>query len=259
MARDGVVGLLRQAASDPVLGNFEIAIGREAQALLSKGITPAEARMILGTVAALSFDVEGFVDHYRVARDLSPDRRIRANFTIMALRLGLFQWATNQATELFHTYQDDVGVIKLAREVGAQSLNFELHFAAVEALEKLNVPPEALAVRFSTRARRMSHLWRERRVKWEEFIQRLDAAASVLREQREPIFDALYDMTPEGRLSYSFAVKADIDTITNINFAIVDRIVNGFDETLADVVTFSCLPARRELLPRRVPQPSQAT
>lgn len=234
-------------------------VARGAQSLLQKGITPDAAHALLGIVDALAGNSDGFIEHFRIAKQLSPNRRTRGQFAIFAMRLGLHRVAAEQAIELFRTYPDDVQVLKLAREVASHSLHFELFFAARTALHKLGIPDDELTAYCVPRFERTMQLCRSMDVGWDPLVTRADAAGTVLREFREPIFDVMYDTGTEGQLSHAFAVKADIDTITNINFAIVDRLVEQFDDTFAEVVTFCCLPARRELFARRVPKPSEAT
>jgi len=221
-------------------------IRRESQKVLRSHVTPDEAHMILGTVAALEFGVEEFFEHFRIAQQLSSHSNIRRNFAVMAMRCGFVREAYEATISLMRSYPDDLGILRLAREFSVNALQFGSFFEAEERLKRLNDKPESgviAAARFHELKARADQL----DISPEDVLDRLEFAGAIVRNAKEPIFSTLFDIGLEGRFSYSFGVKCDTDTLCDLNFKIAELIVSTFDDTLADLFTIGCLIHRSDM------------
>lgn len=230
-------------------------IEQDALALIKNGANPSEGHMLMGAVAALRFDADSFNDRFRIAKSLSADRHIRLNYSVMCNRLGLITSAFEEGRSLFERYPDDIAIVKAAQLTFMQSLNFDLMIEVEGHLRKLGVPEDKVHGIPSNRFAEVAQRVREKSVGHDAILERLEVASKILRDYREPIFGTLFDIGQYGRIGYAFAVKADIERMTELNFAIVDAVVEKFDDTLADIFTISCLVTRHELQPTRIFEP----
>lgn len=243
-----LLDVLQRLDNDRQPSEFELTrVEREAEKLVRSGGDPAKGHMVAGIASAFRGDWQEYERHFRISSELSPSRHVRHNNIKAGLRLAYASRPLALARELMQAYPDDLAVLKLVREVAVQTLEFEMIVRVQSALNKLGVGEEAGA---EEQIRRLM-LVRDRALRYgitsADIVARLDAAGEVLREAREPIFGVLFDFALDGRLGYSLSVKADIGTICDLNFRIVDRLVERFDDTLADLFTIGCLISRREL------------
>src|SRR5262249_32102465 len=149
-------------------------------------------------------------------------------------------------------------VLRIARGAAVECLDFGLVSKVDELYRRMEVnlrPDEIPGSRFIEAA----SLARELGAAPQDIVARLECAASVLRDAREPIFSTLFDMASDGRFSYAFGVKADVSEISNLNFRIVDELIGKFDNTFVDLFTIACLRTRDVLPPRGFFKPREET
>lgn len=229
-------------------------IEREGRQLLQSRVTPELAHMVLGTAAALKFDIDGFRDHFRIAQQNSSSPTIRTNFAVMALRLGLLKDAYGIVASLMGSYPDNLTTLGVAREVALAALQFDKMYEIQERLTRLQAKQETGYIEISRlsesteRAKRMG-------IQGDAILDRLEVASSILREAREPVFSRLFDIGLDGRFSYSLGVKCDVDTLCDLNFRIVDRMIESFDDTYSDLFTIGCLVHRGDVPTSRLSDP----
>lgn len=221
-------------------------VQREATTLVRSGAAPADGHMVLGMASAFQNDMGGFQHHFGIAFELTSERYIRKNFIFAALRLGLVEQPLAHARDLFQLYPDDIGALRLVHEMAVRALEFELAEHSERALRKLAAWREDEVI---TVAR--LRLARDRALRLgissSDIVARLETAAKVVREAGEPVFGLIFDFAREGRFSYGFVLRANVEVLCDINFQIVDRLVDQFDDTLADLFTICCLTRPSEL------------
>jgi hypothetical protein len=236
---------LRPLIEDRRPDAFSIArIRRDAEGLLRSGVMPGETHMILGTLDALEFNGAGFFDHFRIAQQLSGSQSVSANFSLVALRCGFVRESVEAANAFFHAHPDDLSVLKLAREIAVDSLQFGILLQVEERFAKLRSKPIGVArERFTSAIARAKHLG----ISEAAILDRIEFAGAILREEHEPIFSVLFDFALDGRFSYCFGVKCDVDTMCDLNFKMAEHLVDTFDDTLVDFFTICCLTHRGDV------------
>jgi hypothetical protein len=202
--------------------------------------------MLLGSLDALEFDLDGVKDHFRIAQQLSAERIIPFNFCVVGRRVGLIADIRRAADGLLSRYPDDVKVLNLVSEVAAICCDFGMLFEARERADRLGKPIEGMdSRRFVPVVANAEELG----ISTDDIVERLQAAASVLTKAREPNFGALFDVSPEGTLAYSFSLDASASELTNYSLSIADVLLDRFQDPLSDLITISCLKKRE--LPTR--------
>lgn len=242
-----LLDVLQRLRDDRRPSEFDLArVEREAEKLVRSGSDPAEGHMVAGIASALRGDWQEYERHFRISSELSPRRHIRHNDIMASLRLAYASRPLALARELMRAYPDDLVGLGLVRDVAVRTLEFDLMKQAQYALEKLGAQEADTELRMKKlaivhdRALRLG-------ISSADIVARLDAVGEILREAREPVFGSMFDFALEGRLAYSLAIKADIDTLCDLNFRIIDRLIERFDDTLADLLTIGCLVNRSEL------------
>ncbi len=244
---NALLNVIQRLSHERKPSQLELArVQREATTLIRSGAAPSDGHMMLGIVCAFQNDTDEFQRHFQIAFGLSSDRYIRKNYIFAALRLGLVEQPLAQARDLFQMYPDDIGALRLAHEMAMRALDFDLAERAEHALRKLEAwrTEEVITLaRMRPVRERASRL----RISTSDIVARLDVAAKTVRDAGEPVFGLVFDFGREGRVSYGIVLRASVDVLCDINFRIVDRLVDQFDDTLADLFTICCLTRPSEL------------
>lgn len=221
-------------------------VQREATALIRSGAVPAAGHMVLGIARAFQNDAEGFQRHFDIAFGLTSERYVKKNFIFAALRLGLIERPLAHARDLFQLYPDDIGALRQVNEVATRALDFELAESSEHALRKLEAWRVDDLITFA-RLRPAHERALRLGISSSDIVVRLEMAAKVVRDAGEPVFGLVFDFAREGRFSYGLVLRTNVDALCDINFRIVDRLVEEFDDTLADLFTICCLTRPSEL------------
>jgi hypothetical protein len=202
--------------------------------------------MILAALDAFTFDLDGVKDHYRIAQQLSSDRIIPFNFCVLARRVGLLAETRRVADSLLSRYPDDLKVLGLVDQVASTCCDFDLLMEVRSRISRLGAkwqgPDHAKFEPVLRLAKSMS-------ISVNQIVERLEAAATILQRAREPIFGAMFDISPDGTVAYAFGLDASVVELTDYSLSIVDVLIEKFDDPLADLITISC--QRKRELPTR--------
>ena len=229
----------------------------DAEKLVRSGVDPAQGHMILGSLDSLEFNVEGVKNHFKIAQQLSPDRVIPFNYCVVGRRIGLMGEIRKTADSLLSRYPDDLKVLNLVNEMAGVCCDLEMMFDARERSSRLGQDLNLGAIQQSkfipvaSRAKKLG-------ISTEEIVARLDVAGATLRDSREPCFGAIYEVSPEGTVAYSFGLEASSAELTEYSLAIVDALVDAFSDPLSDLITISCLK-KRELPTRELSRAGEET
>lgn len=225
---------------------------REAQSLMKS--SAADAHMVLGTLDALEFDVHGYLDHYRVAMQLSPERSLRVNFCVIGRRVLALREIYREAAALLESYPDDLHVLRVVEDAFFHCGDVAAVFGVHERRLKLGDTFVRGAITkwlpFLALAERMQ-------VNGGDVLDRIDVAAGVLRDAKEPVFGVLFDIGSDGVAAFSYSVEAPASELTDYSIAMADAIIDRFENPLSDLITISCLE-RRELHTGRIPFAGEA-
>lgn len=230
-------------------------IEREAQKLLTKGVDPVPGRALLGDIAALRHNLDDFLRNYRIAFRLSTNQLLRLNFVVMARRLGCYGEALEVILELARNYPDNIEVLRLARVHSLDCARWDIAKEMEMRLGKLGVSGDQLPV---SRFEKTEALVKAQSVTQEQIFERINSVAILLRNNREPLFGNLFDISLDGMVSYGFMVKAPLERIVDLNISIAEHIVARFENTLSEIITISCVTQRDALQTNRLSESSEA-
>lgn len=211
---------------------------QDGNKLVENFMTRAEGHHVLGMVATLQTQPDKVVEHFEKAMAAEANRAIECNALLSYGRLGLFAKAVELAERFLTIYRDDIERLKQAMDTLADTCQFGMAIAAVDALRKLgkDIPCDWLEDNYGDFVNALDRASANER----DLVPVMELAASVPIEHGKPIRGILFSIAQEGRLAVSFAIDGDVDELVDINLAIADRLAGSKVNTFASVITLSC-------------------
>jgi hypothetical protein len=220
-------------------------IYNEATPLIQRSDRPWDGYMILSLADALAYKPDSVVNNFNCAIRLSSEPHLRLNGITCLHRIGLMESAFQHAWELADKYRDDLAILRVAVASAVDSGRFHAFMELAERFKKLAPQAEFNAwetyMTSSLVASVVQHM-DKLGITDDDLSRRVDAALSVLREAKEPLYNSVFDVSPNGSISLKFQVFTDIDTAIDYSFAMANKVISSFDDPLSDILTTGCLP-----------------
>lgn len=220
-------------------------IRREAVALTSHHENAGVAYAVLGMVAATKPDLNEVRKSFGTALRLASASHkvpLSLNYATSLLRACAAGEAADMAMATYRDYPDNLSVLATAMRTSLAAARFNnllYLFSRWEALgqnlEERGTQGFALSDVEVVVARMKDLGYTDADV-----TARQDVAAEVLRKAGVPFNATGISVLPDGSVRHSFCISVTEDRAVELSFDIAAAIASNFENTLHDLVTFSC-------------------
>lgn len=218
----------------------------EARSLISSNINEIKSSgyEILGTLAAIKLDHAKVLEYFNAATMLANSEQLltRSENMVAALQNTYqFRDALKRSIELSDNNPDNLDVLYAALSTATLSLNTKSITALNHHAFLLGQPKDNYSV---ANIEAMIQLMDKLQVDDEDLLQRLEVISEVMMSMKFRFKSIFFSILDTGEASYKFVVPTTAETAASISFQIADALVDKFEDTLSDVITFSCIPSK---------------